>query len=143
MPIQNEYYITLLKAIAGWFLGDRDKARFMVLFLLLLANSGMNFVDAQTLKHYGEKLDNHSSQLHELNDKFEVIMVAMTTQKERDSEQDKRLKELESSGKKQNEQLNEHDKRINEHDKRISNLEGEQGGKKEKQGVNKNDKGKN
>lgn len=129
MPIQNEYYLTLLKAIASWFLGDRDKTRFMVLFLLLLANSGMNLVDAQTLKRYGEKLDNHSSQLHELNDKFEVIMVAMTTQKERDSEQDKRLKDLENSDKKQ-------DDKNKEQDNRLDNLEGDQGEKKNDKGEN-------
>lgn len=129
MSIQNEYYLTLLRAITGWFLGDRDKTRFMVLLLLLLANSGMNFVDAQTLKRYGEKLDNHSSQLHELNDKFEIIMVAMTTQRERDSEQDKRLKELENSDKEQ-------DDKLNDQEKRLGNLEEKQGGKKNDEGKN-------
>ena len=110
IPIEN--YLAISEGIIGSFRQDRDKRRFFVLFVMLLVTIAMNVANAQTIKEYGNKLDQHSIQLHDLNNKFERVLVAMSSQKDRDSEQDERLKELERENEEQDEKNKEQDKRI-------------------------------
>ncbi|BAP56552.1 hypothetical protein THII_2255 [Thioploca ingrica] len=120
MPVQTGYYIGLSKEIIDLFRRDRDKLRFTILFALLIATLGMNVSNAAAIQEYGVKLDQHSSQLHELNNKFEIFVAYISSQKERDSQQDNRLKELENDSK-------EIKKDIKETKERVKNLEEESG----------------
>ena len=84
---------------------DKDKRRFVILFAMLTVGMGMNVVNAQSIreysKEYGDKLEEHSTQLHDLNSKFEIFVAYISTQSERDKEQDERIKRI---AKKQDEQ---------------------------------------
>jgi hypothetical protein len=124
MQVQTEYYLGLGKAIIDSFRQDRDKRRFFILLTMLLATIGMNVSNAAAIQGYGVKLDQHSSQLHELNSKFEIFVAYMSTQRERDSQQDKRLNKLENNDKKQ--------------DQRIDRLEEENGSNNKSKNKDKN-----
>ena len=76
---------------------DKDKRRFVILFCMLTVGMGMNVVNAQSIKEYskeyGGKLEEHSAQLHNLNSKFEIFVAYISTQSERDKQQDDRINE--------------------------------------------------
>jgi hypothetical protein len=132
MQVQTEYYLGLGKEIVDSFRQDRDKRRFFILFTMLLATVGMNVSNAAAIQEYGVKLDQHSGQLHELNSKFEIFVAYMSTQKERDAQQDKRLNELENDSKEFKEGIKETKERVKKLEEESgSNSDGEdKGGEK-------------
>lgn len=105
---------------------DKDKRRFVILFTMLTVGMGMNVVNAQSIreysKEYGGKLEEHSTQLHDLNSKFEIFVAYISTQSERDKEQDDRIA-------KQDERNKEQDERI----KTLETKETKEGGSKNKE----------
>ena len=116
---------------------DQDKRRFIILFAMLTVGMGMNVVNAQSIKDnaqsikdFGGKLEDHSSQLHDLNSKFEIFVAYISTQSEKDKEQDDRIKRIakkhDDQIKKLGDQDKEHDDQFKKQDKRIKTLE-EQG----------------
>lgn len=70
---------------------DKDKRRFIILFTMLTVGMGMNVVNAQSIREYGGKLEEHSTQLSDLNSKFQIFVAYISTQSERDKEQDDRI----------------------------------------------------
>jgi peptidoglycan hydrolase CwlO-like protein len=70
---------------------DKDKRRFIILFTMLTVGMGMNVVNAQSIREYGGKLEEHSTKLHDLDSKFEIFVAYISTQSEKDKEQDERI----------------------------------------------------